>query len=207
VGAQQLAMWLWVGDRLRTPSAVKVAPGVRPQVFDFVARCGVSVGLAGVPARRGSGLRRNPSRLRPGLDGLQAELIELLQRAPFHQASPVQPLGGVEDRFKQARLHLGAWQSAPTRAEALLPMDAAAAPNSNHFDNDPLVLNLVDDPVNPLPYAVHLGTAELLAARPARVVAQGFDAREDALDVGLWQVAQVLPDGGSDTQVIARHRP
>ena len=84
----------------------------------------------------------------------------------------------------------------------------AAMADPDDLDDDAFVVDRVDDAKGSLAHAVKLLVAgELLAAGRTRIVAQGFDATEDASDIRLRDAAQVLRYRSLEAQLIARHRP
>jgi hypothetical protein len=88
------------------------------------------------------------------------------------------------------------------------PRHLAPMTDADYFDNHLLVVDRVNNSIRPLSYAVQLATArELLAARGTRVVAQRFNAGQEAPDVGFGDAAQVLRYRRLDAQFIACHRP
>lgn len=99
-------------------------------------------------------------------------------------------------------LSRGRWRRSAAAA------DCAAVPDANHLDHHPIVVDRVDDPIDALPHAIPFAAArQLLSARTARIVAQGFDASQDATDIGLGYAAQVLRNRRLGEQFIGGHRP
>ena len=79
---------------------------------------------------------------------------------------------------------------------------------ANRLDDNAFVVDRVDDAIVSLAHAVKLLVAgELLAAGRTRIVAQGFDATEDASDIRLRDAAQVLRYRSLEAQLISRDRP
>jgi len=59
-------------------------------------------------------------------------------------------------------------------------------------DDEKIVLELIDDSIPSLPHAIALLARELLAFDTSRFFGQCFDSFQDALDVLLWDRAQIL---------------
>ena len=75
-------------------------------------------------------------------------------------------------------------------------------PDLDHFDHDPSVVDRIDDPVDSLPNAIELVIGEFLASGRSRCVAQRLDAGQDASDVALGDVTQILGDRGLERALV-----
>ena len=89
---------------------------------------------------------------------------------------------------------------------ARLSVDVAPVTDLDDRDDEPVVLDLVEDPVAPLSKAVALLRGELLDAGGAGIRGKGLDGLQDAADLRLREPPQILRDRRADDNPIASHR-
>lgn len=86
-------------------------------------------------------------------------------------------------------------------------MDIAPMRDADHLDDDSRVIDGIHDSPVSLPYPVERMARELLTPVRSRVLAQAFDALQDAPDIPFRQSLQILRDRSLEAQLKACHRP
>ena len=80
-------------------------------------------------------------------------------------------------------------------------------PNFDYRHSNDVILNCIQDTILALPDAVFFVPTEFLYTGRPRIGGQAIDTLQDALDVFLWDVAQILGDGLFEDDPIAYHEP
>ena len=73
-------------------------------------------------------------------------------------------------------------------------VDVTSMADFDDHDHQKIVLDFVDDPVRTLTNPIPLLSRQFLAARSARILCQGIDARQDAGYILLRKVTKILGD-------------
>ena len=89
---------------------------------------------------------------------------------------------------------------------APLDPDPQSVADPDDTDDEPVIFDLVQNPVVPLPQAVAFLAGEFLCSRGSRIVRQGPDRRQDAEDILLRDAPDVLGYRLADDKPIACHR-
>jgi len=74
------------------------------------------------------------------------------------------------------------------------------------YDHDQMgIIDLINDSIIPLAYAIILKARELHTIRRTRIVAQTLHPGHDLFEIFLGDPIDILPDGRTNLQVIAGH--